>query len=85
MKIKDNYLHIENDVSNVITDRKIKDLSFVENPTDDTLYSVIYEPTNKVIDNILNLVYSDFTLNGVVFASNEEFKTWKNINTSRNV
>ena len=75
----ENYILIENLDNDVITDRPSSQIVFAKKFSNSTDYSVYWN--GKVIDSLCFILWSDFTLNGVVFANQQEFEDWIRANT----
>ena len=77
--IKGNYIYLTNTDNNIVTDRLISDISIVKKYSNSTQFSVYYK--GSTIDDLYNIEWDSFTLDGVAFASITDFEDFKNENT----
>lgn len=77
--LKGNYINIINEDSDNVTDRSAAQIEIVRKNDNSTTYSVRYQ--GAIIDNLVEIPWDDFTLNGVPFADQNAFEDWKNENT----
>jgi hypothetical protein len=81
---KENYIYIVSPLTPLgnrnVTDRKSSEVEFVAKYEGSDSYMVRYR--GHPIDDLINILWSDFTLNGVPFANQQAFEDWKNENTA---
>lgn len=77
--INGNYINIHNEQINVFTDRPSKDIVFAKVLVDSDRFTVYYR--DKEINGLSDILFSEFELNGVPFASSLDLENWKNANT----
>lgn len=82
LSILDNYLYITNSFSDNLTDRSASLIEIVKKNASSTTYNVRYN--GDTIDQLCDVPWTDFTLDGVPFANQQAFEDWKNLNTGIN-
>jgi len=80
ISLKDNYIYIYKDTNPVPFDRPLKDVSIVSAQKGAGLYDV--RLNDHLLNDFLNIPFSDFSLDGVPFATQQAFEDWKNENTN---
>lgn len=74
-----NYTFITNEDTGTSTDRLSSEIEIVKKYDDSTVYSVRYR--GNIIDNLVNIPFTEFKLEGVAFTDQTAFENWKNQNT----
>jgi hypothetical protein len=81
IEIKGNYIYVTDTVTTDVFDQSTALVEFRKKTNTSDLFTVFYK--NYAQRTLKNLIWSDFTLEGVAFASQAAFEDWKNENTGR--
>jgi hypothetical protein len=79
LQIKDNYLYITDTVTGDVFDQASVSVEIRKKKTASEDFTVFYN--DKKVFGLRNIIWSDFTLEGVPFGSQSAFEDWKNTNT----
>ena len=82
IEIRGNYLYINNEDLNSLFDKSIANVEIRKKTINGDTYSVYYN--DACVHGLAECRFDEFYLDGVQFATNQEFEDWKNNNTAGN-